>query len=241
MNFFSFFKNVFLAILLSFFALFLITVISLNIVKEIDLKAAETQSQFINAIIEHEAKRLAEMTYDYTVWDEAVEKFSGGGVGNFDEKWLRQNVDESIISTFKISEAIVLNEKNEKIFLSPETGVNEKINTSDLKKDYSVLDFIINETRAKPTSNPEVSYSKINIDNKTYMAFASALTYQEKRESLNRNKKQQNVLLLLRSIDEEFLNDMQGSFKHKFAKKPEVIDGNMKALQLALNQVNLIS
>lgn len=41
--------------------------------------------------------------------------------------------------------------------------------------------------------------------------------------------------------DEEFLNDMQGSFKHKFAKKPEVIDGNMKALQLALNQVNLIS
>ena len=41
--------------------------------------------------------------------------------------------------------------------------------------------------------------------------------------------------------DEEFLNDMQGSFKHKFAKKPEVIDGNMKALHLALNQVNLIS
>ena len=41
--------------------------------------------------------------------------------------------------------------------------------------------------------------------------------------------------------DEEFLNDMQGSFKHKLEKKPEVIDGNMKALQLALNQVNLIS
>ena len=41
--------------------------------------------------------------------------------------------------------------------------------------------------------------------------------------------------------DEEFLNDMQVSFKHKFAKKPEVIEGNMKALQLALNQVNLQS
>ena len=41
--------------------------------------------------------------------------------------------------------------------------------------------------------------------------------------------------------DEEFLNDMQGSFKHKFAKKPEVIEGNMKALQLALNQVNFQS
>ena len=40
--------------------------------------------------------------------------------------------------------------------------------------------------------------------------------------------------------DEEFLNDMQGSFKHKFAKKPEVIDGNMKAIELALKQVKKI-
>ena len=37
--------------------------------------------------------------------------------------------------------------------------------------------------------------------------------------------------------DEEFLEDMKSSFKHKFAKKPEVIDGNMKALELALNAV----
>ena len=37
--------------------------------------------------------------------------------------------------------------------------------------------------------------------------------------------------------DEEFLNDMKGSFKHKFAKKPEVIDGNMKALEMALKEV----
>ena len=40
--------------------------------------------------------------------------------------------------------------------------------------------------------------------------------------------------------DEEFLNDMQGSFKHKFAKKPEVIEGNMKALEMALKEVNKI-
>ena len=37
--------------------------------------------------------------------------------------------------------------------------------------------------------------------------------------------------------DEDFLKDMEGSFKHKFAKKPEVIDGNMKALKLTLEQV----
>ena len=40
--------------------------------------------------------------------------------------------------------------------------------------------------------------------------------------------------------DEELLKDMEGSFKHKFAKKPEVIDGNMKALELALKEVKKI-
>ena len=40
--------------------------------------------------------------------------------------------------------------------------------------------------------------------------------------------------------DEELLNDMQGSFKHKFAKKPEVIEGNMKALEMSLKEVKKI-
>lgn len=40
--------------------------------------------------------------------------------------------------------------------------------------------------------------------------------------------------------DEAFLEDMKGSFKHKFAKKPEVIEGNMKALELALKEVTKI-
>ena len=40
--------------------------------------------------------------------------------------------------------------------------------------------------------------------------------------------------------DEAFLKDMEGSFKHKFAKKPEVIEGNMKAIKLALEKVKKI-
>ena len=41
--------------------------------------------------------------------------------------------------------------------------------------------------------------------------------------------------------EKDFLEDMQGSFKHKFAKKPEVIEGNMKALEMALNEVTKIN
>lgn len=40
--------------------------------------------------------------------------------------------------------------------------------------------------------------------------------------------------------DEALLKDMEGSFLHKFAKKPEVIEGNMKALELALKEVKKI-
>ena len=34
-----------------------------------------------------------------------------------------------------------------------------------------------------------------------------------------------------------FLREMESSLKHKFARKPEVLDGNLKALRLALEEV----
>ena len=41
--------------------------------------------------------------------------------------------------------------------------------------------------------------------------------------------------------EKEFLDDMINSFKHKFAKKPEVIDGNMKALEISLKEVKKVN
>ena len=40
--------------------------------------------------------------------------------------------------------------------------------------------------------------------------------------------------------EEAFLEDMIGSFKHKFAKKTDVIEGNMKALEMALKEVEKV-
>lgn len=37
--------------------------------------------------------------------------------------------------------------------------------------------------------------------------------------------------------DDEFMKDMEESFAHKFASKPQVIEGNMKALKTALMEV----
>ena len=38
--------------------------------------------------------------------------------------------------------------------------------------------------------------------------------------------------------EEVFLQEMENSLKHKFAKKPEVLEGNMKALKMAFREVH---
>ena len=38
--------------------------------------------------------------------------------------------------------------------------------------------------------------------------------------------------------EDAFLRDMVDSFKHKFAKKPEVVEGNIKALERSMQEVN---
>ena len=38
---------------------------------------------------------------------------------------------------------------------------------------------------------------------------------------------------------DEFIKDMEGSFKHKFASKPQVIEGNMRALKRSLEEVQV--
>ena len=38
---------------------------------------------------------------------------------------------------------------------------------------------------------------------------------------------------------ESFLENMETSFKHKFATKPQVVDGNMKALRMSMDEVKI--
>ena len=46
------------------------------------------------------------------------------------------------------------------------------------------------------------------------------------------------VVKVSKVIDEKvFLHDMVESFKHKFAKKPEVVEGNIKALERSMQEV----
>ena len=46
------------------------------------------------------------------------------------------------------------------------------------------------------------------------------------------------VVKVSKVIDEQqFINDMEESFHHKFANKPEVVEGNMLALKKSMEEV----
>ena len=106
--------------------------------------------------------------------------------------------------------------------------------TEGLKKDGSI---IINTTKAKD----EITKLLGDYEGNVYTIDAKKISIQ------TLGKYFPNTPMLAATVkvskimeDEEFLKDMLESFKHKFAKKPEVIDGNMEALKLSLQNVNKI-
>lgn len=106
--------------------------------------------------------------------------------------------------------------------------------TSGLKKDGAI---VINTVK-----NAEEIKSKLKgYEGKIFTVDARKIS----EETLGRyfpNTPMLAAIVKVASImpEEAFLADMEGSFKHKFAKKPEVIEGNMKALKLALEMVTQI-
>ena len=107
--------------------------------------------------------------------------------------------------------------------------------TAGLKKEGAI---VINTTKS-----PEYLKEKLNgYDGNIYTIDARKVS----EETLGKyfpNTPMLAAIVKVANIMEEndFLKDMEGSFKHKFAKKPEVIDGNMKALEVALKEVKKLS
>lgn len=106
--------------------------------------------------------------------------------------------------------------------------------TAGLKKEGAI---VINTTKS-----PEYLKEKLNgYDGNIYTIDARKVS----EETLGKYFPNTPMLAAIVKVtgimsDEAFLEDMKGSFKHKFAKKPEVIEGNMKALELALKEVTKI-
>lgn len=103
--------------------------------------------------------------------------------------------------------------------------------TSGLKKDGAI---VINTTKSLDELKPLLK----GYEGSVYIIDARKISV----EALGRYFPNTPMLAAIVKVtgimpEDDFVKDMEGSFKHKFAKKPEVIDGNMKALKMSLEQV----
>lgn len=103
--------------------------------------------------------------------------------------------------------------------------------TAGLKKEGAI---IINTTKTREEVMPYLQ----GYEGKVFTIDARKISV----ENLGKNIPNTPMLAAVVAVAdimprEQFISEMEGSYKHKFAKKPEVIEGNMKALTVAYDTV----
>ena len=103
--------------------------------------------------------------------------------------------------------------------------------TAGLKKEGAIL---VNTARPKEEIIPHLK----GYEGKLYTIDAHKVYMEAMGKYFPNTPLLAAIVKVANIMDEEtFLREMKASFKHKFASKPEVIDGNMKALEMALKEV----
>ena len=103
--------------------------------------------------------------------------------------------------------------------------------TKGLKEDGAIL---VNTTKSKEDIIPLLKGYK----GKVYIIDAHKISMEALGKYFPNTPMLAGIVKVTGVIDEEtFVKEMESSFEHKFARKPEVLEGNMKALKMALKEV----
>lgn len=103
--------------------------------------------------------------------------------------------------------------------------------TAGLKKDGAIL---INTQKSKEEILPHLG----GYEGKVYTIDAHKVSMEAMGKYFPNTPMLAAMVKIAGVMEEEtFLKEMEASFHHKFAGKPEVIDGNMKALKMAFQEV----
>ena len=103
--------------------------------------------------------------------------------------------------------------------------------TAGLKEDGAIL---VNTQKQKEEIIPQLK----GYQGKVYTIDAKKVSMEALGKYFPNTPLLAAIVKVAKIMDEEvFLKEMRSSFQHKFASKPEVIDGNMKALEMALKEV----
>ncbi len=103
--------------------------------------------------------------------------------------------------------------------------------TAGLKRDGAV---IVNTNRPKEEIIPHLH----GYEGELYTIDARKVSMETLGKYFPNTPMLAAVVKVTKAVDEEtFLKEMEGSFQKKFATKPEVIEGNLAALRMALKEV----
>lgn len=95
---------------------------------------------------------------------------------------------------------------------------------------------VIVNTDKTPT---EIKAMLQGFDGDVYTVDARAISVETIGKNMPNTPMLAAAVAVSKVMDEDkFLNDMKESFEHKFAKKPEVISGNMRALEATFKVIN---
>ena len=104
--------------------------------------------------------------------------------------------------------------------------------TKGLKKDGAIL---VNTERTKEEIIPHLK----GYEGEVYIIDAKKVSLATMGKYFPNTPLLAAIVKVTGLMDEEtFLKEMRASFQHKFASKPEVIDGNMAALEMAMKEVH---
>ena len=103
--------------------------------------------------------------------------------------------------------------------------------TKGLKKEGAIL---VNTERSKEEIIPHLK----GYEGKVYVIDAKKVSLATMGKYFPNTPLLAAIVKVADIMEEEtFLREMESSFKHKFASKPEVIEGNMAALKMAMQEV----
>lgn len=177
---------------------------SQNIISE------EKSIDLVRSVVGNMKNNLGRLNYDYTYWDEAVEKL----ITNYDPIWARDNIGLYMAETFQVHSSFVLNEQNI-VTYSMIDGEEKPGNPFALfTQDIMVL---VEQARAAatPEGYPIPAIDFVTDGTQVFIISASALTTYTYDNGKVNNLPTDSVVLLLEALSDEKLRELSENYALK--------------------------
>lgn len=174
--------------------------ISFYAADKIDKTAIDSSIRLTQSVLSDQQSSLGQTTIDYAWWDDAVENM----VISPNEDWADANLGSYFYNSIGLSRTLVVGQNDALIYVY---DIGERRDPNDFQENVDVLGHLISEAR-KTSGEPIKATGFLRLDNDLYLGAASIITPYEKSFPDFVPLEKKHVLVLLKSIDKEFLESI---------------------------------